>query len=552
MAGLGVPLSVFSLYMTLSAGQSVSWWQGLEMAGMIATPAVLYLLPASRARVAGSVLVVGFGLTALAGTFNAGPGIGVGIVFCGWVIAAVLFVGGVAMPSIVATAMMVTMWMGDGRLPLGFTWVTGRSSVSWMLSILTVVGTSFGIALAFRRTLDRLRQAVGDEASAREAASRAQLEREEALTRAAQAQRLESLGRLAGGVAHDFNNAIAIIALGVDELREPISDADREQVLADMTRATRGANATTKQLLSFARQGSAPGSRAAPEAVVHGLAASLRRLLPESIHVLVHAAPTGDVLMAVGDLEQALLNLCLNARDAMPDGGTLALHLWASPDGEAVLEVVDSGVGMSADVSARALDPFFTTKGDGRGNGLGLAMVGTSVQRAGGTIEIDSVPGHGTTVRLRLPIAATPADAPPTTSGEMPTRRVTGHVMVLEDEPQLQRLLQRGLERGGHRVTMAGTVGDALMALEAAPAVDLLLTDAVLPDGGPTRLIQAYRARHPDGPVLVCSGYVPSPDLIAGIETDAYAFLQKPFDAATLLATVAPMLRTRAAVRVGG
>lgn len=545
MAAMGVPLTGISLWMTLSAGQPFSWWQGLEAASMALTPLVLYLLPAARMRLAGFVLVGGFGLTSIAGALASGPGIGSGIVFCGWVITAVLFTDSVAAPAIVGTAMMLAMWLGDGRIPLGFFWGTGRGTTSWMLSVFTVAGTTSGIALAFRLTLNRLRQAVMDEARAREAAATAQLEREEALTSAAQAQRLESLGRLAGGVAHDFNNAIAIIALGIDELKEPLPDATREEVLVGMARATRGANETTRQLLSFARQGSTPAGRASPEAVVRGLAGSLRRLFPQSIQVLVEAAPTGEVAMAVGDLEQALLSLCLNARDAMPDGGTLTLHLWASPEGDAVLEIRDTGVGMSAELAARAQDPFFTTKGEGRGTGLGLATVGAAVQRAGGTIEIESVPDYGTTIRLRLPITSAMEAVLSEGVAEPTTRGATGHVLVLEDEPQLRRLIKRVLERGGHQVTVAGTVGDALMALKAAPPVDLLLTDAVLPDGGPTRLIQAYRVRHPNGQVLVCSGYVPSPDLIEGIETDAYAFLQKPFDASTLLTAVAPMLTSR-------
>jgi signal transduction histidine kinase/ActR/RegA family two-component response regulator len=400
-----------------------------------------------------------------------------------------------------------------------------------LLSFVSSSATAFAMAFLFDLIIRRLEQAVSDEAAARAAAAAAQTEREAALTAASQAQRLESLGRLAGGVAHDFNNAIGIVSLCADQL-DQASDAERQELIEEIRRASRGAAATTRQLLSFARQGSAPGSRAPVAQVLAAMATSLRRLFPESITIELESHTSLGVPLSVGDLEQVVLNLCLNARDAMPTGGTLRLAAaeTTTADGQPAVRVSvhDSGHGMDDAVRLRAIDPFFTTKPMNEGSGLGLTMVTTIVRQAGGQIEVDSHPGAGTAVTLTLPAIALAITLD--TAAHSPTAQASRQrVLVLEDEEQLQRLLHRTLERLGFEVTMTGTVQQALDTLAAIDVPDLLFTDAVLPDGGPSALIAQYRDRAPTGPVLVCSGYVPSPDLIAGIEQAAYAFLAKPF-----------------------
>ncbi|MBX3175341.1 MAG: response regulator [Gemmatimonadaceae bacterium] len=550
----GIPITILEVAPTVVSPLGVDGWNLLELVAVVATVILLYRIPARRVRDSSRVLVVGLGAVAVCGIFHSGPKMATGTVLIGWVLATVFYARNVWWPTAVVTATMVVSVYGVRSGNLGFRWEDQWSGSAWLMSVVTVAVTTFAIASAFAFVIDRLERAVRDHAEARRLAMEAHHERELALQTAAQAQRLESLGRLAGGIAHDFNNAVGVLTLALEELRHDPAPEDRARLLDDIGRAARGAQATTRQLLSFARQGSAPGGRCVPGAVVSSMAPSLTRLFPAHIVVRTDAKSREAVDCAVGELEQILLNLCLNARDAMPEGGMLTLRVrdvTALEGGKAAthrvsIEVVDSGCGMDEAVRQRALDPFFTTKPAGVGTGMGLAMVGSSITAMGGSIEIDSAPGAGTTVRLLLPcakVSATPMgtatvedDWPEAGAGDTPT------ILLLEDEPSLRRLLERGLTKAGFAVRTAGNVAEALRELERMPKVSLVLTDAVLPDGGPRPLIERYRQRFPDGRVLVCSGYVPEDVLLEGIESASLAFLQKPFDTATLVANVRQQL----------
>lgn len=339
-----------------------------------------------------------------------------------------------------------------------------------------------------------------------------------------QAQKMEAVGQLTGGVAHDFNNLLTVIMGNLQILASEVRDSPlaRELIEAATKAARRGAE-LNRTLLAFSRK-----QRLAPTLVdfnelISGMAGMLRRTLGEQIQIVV--APGPGSLRAVADagqLETALLNLAVNARDAMPQGGKLTIEtapayldehyaareIDVAPGPYAMLAVSDTGVGMTPDVRLRAFEPFFTTKDTGKGSGLGLAMVYGFVKQSGGHIKIYSEPGHGTTVKLYLPTSSDKHDqgAPP--APEPPQPRGSETILVVEDEGDVRALVCRLLAGLGYRVLTAVDGRQALEILDREPAIDLLFTDVVLPDGvnGPdvARKVQAHgRAIK----VLYTSGY---------------------------------------------
>jgi two-component system, cell cycle sensor histidine kinase and response regulator CckA len=334
-----------------------------------------------------------------------------------------------------------------------------------------------------------------------------------------QAQRLETIGLLAGGVAHDFNNLLTAIAGFADLAGESArmglpADADLEQVQAAVERG----RALTSQLLTF-------GRRAAPQPrpvdmgkAVSDLIAFLRRLLGEDIAVHTDLEPGTIAFVDPGSLNQVITNLAINARDAMPDGGTLRIAVGRVPQApgggngsgppamRVWLEVEDDGSGIASELLDKIFQPFFTTKENGRGTGLGLATVHNLVSGASGRITVDSSIGHGTTFRVELPgIAAgafrpEPREARDRTTGE-------GLVLFVEDEELVRRMGIRVLERAGFRVVGAANVPDALQ-LAARERPDILVTDIVLPGiGDGVSLAEDLHARWPDLPILLMTGY---------------------------------------------
>jgi CheY-like chemotaxis protein len=225
----------------------------------------------------------------------------------------------------------------------------------------------------------------------------------------------------------------------------------------------------------------------------------------------------------------------------MDGDGTLTLRTrFADDDAATVLvEIEDTGAGMSEEVRRRAFDPFFTTKAGGGGTGLGLAMVFATVDRAKGRIEVVSAPGRGTRITLRLPVIVTddPSAAPIVETPSFSAPRVV-RILYVEDEPALVRMTARALGRAGHHVDIATSATAGLERLEHGPLPDLLLTDARLPDGSSAPVITEFRRRSPRGPVILCSGYVEDDVVVGGIERDSVIFLQKPFGITQLLETI--------------
>jgi len=359
-----------------------------------------------------------------------------------------------------------------------------------------------------------------------------------------QNERLDSLGHLAGGVAHDFNNLLAVIigycGMVADSL--PVDDQAQADVEGIRTAAERGAS-LTRQLLIFSRL---EPSRLEPvdlNAVVCETRELLSRTLGEDITVVTGLAD--DLHQVTADrskMEQVLLNLIMNARAAMPDGGELRIATL-NDGGEVVLSVRDEGHGMEPEVVRRAFEPFFTTRPKGQGTGLGLATAYGAVVDAGGSIDIDSVPGAGTTVWVRLPAAARPQPAPDDVDEELPA----GHgerVLLVEDEDAVRDVVLRLLKRSGYKVRDVGSPFEALeIFTTGAHRFDMLLTDVVMPGMSGTQLASRLRELRPDLPVLFMSGYTTGPAPGGHELPSDGSLLHKPFDRASLLTAVHRTLR---------
>ena len=393
----------------------------------------------------------------------------------------------------------------------------------------------------------------------------------------AQAKRLEAVGRIAGGIAHDFNNLLAIVMGNAELLGLEGDPAEAEESRLEILRACRRGADLTQRLLSFARQSHLAPRRIDLDETVRDMRRLLAGALPERIRL--DFALAGGLRPTEVDpafLESALLNLVINARDAMPEGGRLTVetadrHISAddvarlgetvAPGHYVMLAVTDTGQGIPREILGRVTEPFFTTKGPQMGSGLGLAMVDGFVRQSGGALRLYSEPGAGATVKLFLPALERDGSAPAPRRTEADAvatpRRLAGRVLLVEDEAPVRRIVARILREAGLDVAEAASGGAALEMFETAGgAFDLLLTDVVMPGAldGPA-LADALRARRPGLPVAFMSGY-PNEAAIngAGLAADD-AFLMKPVQRDALLRLIAghlPHLGRPAAAGEGG
>ncbi|HEU4699302.1 MAG TPA: PAS domain S-box protein [Gemmatimonadales bacterium] len=369
-----------------------------------------------------------------------------------------------------------------------------------------------------------------------------------------QALRMEAVGRLAGGIAHDFNNLLTVIGgmTGLVLRRLPAESREHRE-LAQVVQAADRAASLTQQLLAFSRRQMTEQEPLVVNDVVTGMEPMLRRLLGEQIvlHSLLRQ-DLGQVRANRGQLEQVVMNLALNARDAMPDGGQLTIEtqnvevagllaqelLRLQPGPYVMLSVSDTGVGMDPVTQASIFEPFFTTKGPGHGTGLGLATVYSIVQHAGGGVYVYSEPGHGSVFKVYLPRIFAEAPHPPATPPIAPSapagRRTT--VLLAEDEPGVRAFTRQVLEEAGYEVLPAES-GEAALVIAAAHqgTIDLLLTDVVMPGINGRVLGERLRATRPDIAVLYMSGYTDDVVVRTGVVTVGAAFIQKPFSPAQLL-----------------
>ncbi len=378
--------------------------------------------------------------------------------------------------------------------------------------------------------------------------------------RLGQAQRLESLGRLAGGIAHDFNNLMAVITGYAGVLSREVQGESSRHAVEEVHRAAGRAAELTAQLLAFSRQRPATATTVDVAATVVGVRTMLQRVLGADLELVVRA--DGDVVPVVADrgqLEQVVVNLAINARDAMPDGGRLDItaetvhvdpadairHLGLAPGPHACITVADTGTGIAPELLENIFEPFFTTKEMGGGTGLGLASVHGTVTQAGGQIVVDSTLGRGSTFRVYLPAA--PEDAPvpdvPPEPSAAPVAGGTETVLLCEDEAPLRALLERMLGRAGYRVVAAV---DARHALEVADALDgeydVLVTDVVMPGGSGLDLAGELARRDGERPLLLISGFNAETVDRRAIMPAGSAFLSKPFESAELLEALRSLL----------
>jgi PAS domain S-box-containing protein len=389
--------------------------------------------------------------------------------------------------------------------------------------------------------------------------ARDETERETIEAQLRQAQKMEAVGQLTGGVAHDFNNLLAVIIGNMDILLEELeSDPTRQNhALAALNAAERGAE-LTQRLLAFSRT-----QTLRPEAVnlnelVHGMADLLRRSLGEDIEI--KSVTSGDLWPTEIDsaqMENALLNLAVNARDAMPSGGRLTIKTanktlteeYATAEDEvaagdyAMISVTDTGDGMPPEVVKSAFDPFFTTKDVGKGSGLGLSMIYGFVKQSGGHVEIDSEPGNGTAVKIFLPRSVNAPAFRSTDDREQQPRGRRETIVLVEDEPEVRSLAVTLLDGLGYTVIEAASAGAALAMFEATPQVDMLLTDVVLPGGmSGADLAEEVGRRWPEAKILYMTGYTEvEVQGRLGLD-DGVAMLQKPFRKAELAARVRQVL----------
>jgi two-component system, cell cycle sensor histidine kinase and response regulator CckA len=366
-----------------------------------------------------------------------------------------------------------------------------------------------------------------------------------------QAQRLEAVGQLAGGIAHDFRNLLTAIRGYADLVRRNLGPDDRNRAdLDQVVLAADRATELTGQLLAFSRRQVLQPRIVDPAEVVMGVAPMLRRLLGEHIELVIHAAPDLERVRAdPSQLEQIIVNLAVNARDAMPGGGTLtietanvdldaeysAVHADVVPGPYLALIVSDTGTGMDASTSARVFEPFFTTKAPGIGTGMGLATVRGIVQQSGGSIFVYSEPGFGTSFKVYLPRVADEAAPDPRTVPREPAPTGSETILLVEDEEVVRAYAMRILSELGYTVIEASTGTEALaMGATHTGAIDLLVTDVVLPGPQGYQLGRQLRSLRPGLRVLYISGFTENSLVHHGVADEAVAFLQKPFSGEAL------------------
>ncbi|MGR6328830.1 response regulator [Sphingomonas sp. XXL09] len=389
-------------------------------------------------------------------------------------------------------------------------------------------------------------------------AAEARLQETEAQLR--QAQKMEAVGQLTGGIAHDFNNMLTGVIGSLDLLRRRLGahgDPRIDRYIDAATTSAQRAAGLTQRLLAFSRRQALDVRATDVNALAIGMEELLHRTLGENIALDLHLA--GDAWPALTDgnqLESALLNLAINARDAMPDGGRLTLATGNAPRGSApaaafdgvepgdyvMVSMTDTGTGMPADVAARAFDPFFTTKPIGVGTGLGLSMIYGFVRQTGGRVRIVTKEGEGTAIHMLLPRADT--DPKPTVApiSSPMAARPGESVLLVEDDPAVRMLVADLLGDLGFRVRQARDGTAALTELEAMPRLDLLITDVGLPGMNGRDLADLVRARHPALKVLFISGYAGKATMLGDFLAEGMELVSKPFDIDALSARIRAIL----------
>jgi PAS domain S-box-containing protein len=377
-----------------------------------------------------------------------------------------------------------------------------------------------------------------------------------------QAQKMEAIGRLASGVAHDFNNALAVIQGYTEDILQHVDESyEHQQDLQEVLKASQSAASLTRQLLAFSRKQAIDPQVISLGEVIDNVRRMLARLVGDQVDLRIAEATGDDFVHADrGQIEQVIVNLCVNARDAMPEGGSLSVNVEATtlnarvserlgvtPGDFVTLTVADSGHGMDAATAAQIFEPFFTTKAAGKGTGLGLATVYGIVRQSGGAIDLETSPGGGTTFRVHLPVASEESELAEETSMKA-LDSGAGTLLLVEDEEPLRAILRRSLEAAGYAVLEACSGQDAIRVSRAHPEpIDVLLTDVMMPGINGVSLSQTLTSERPFTRVVFMSGHAADFFARHGFDPAAVRFLQKPFSTDTLCRELRDALTARAA-----
>jgi len=437
--------------------------------------------------------------------------------------------------------------------------------VVWVRVLVIGVLMQAGLVVLMRFVLsdlnDALRQAnshLHKLAVEQEYRARAEEGRLKAELAVREAQKFDALGRMASGVAHDFNNALCVMKGWSSFLLEDARDPLVRDAMGDIKRATDNAAQLTHHLLAFSRSDPAKREVVNLGELVPMESKTLRRLLPPDVTVTAEVSGPLHVRLGRGQLQEIILNLAINARDAMPRGGSLTLRVSeverteataGRPEGRyARFEVSDTGTGMDYATRAHIFEPFFTTKAPGKGTGLGLAMVYGLVSGAGGWIDVQSALHQGTTFLIHLPVVAADEvhQEPPAIAILHPTRC---RVLVADAQPEIRSLVERILVREGFPVIAVGNGDEALTALAGGEAgrFGLLVVEGIMPGASTMEIIDRALAGNSDCRVIIASAHLPDQLLLRGIETGRYGQLPKPFDAGQLREAVNEALGKKAA-----
>lgn len=388
---------------------------------------------------------------------------------------------------------------------------------------------------------------------------KAEAERDKLQEQLLQAQKMESIGRLAGGVAHDFNNMLSIILGFGEHILEQLKPEDPlRQEVKQMVEAGRRSAVLTGQLLAFSRKQTLQPRVVSINDVVTNLEKMLRRLIREDIELGLQLTPdVPSVLVDPGQLEQVIMNLAVNARDAMPSGGKLLIetglveldrhyadiHRDVKPGKFVLLALSDTGCGMTEEVRKMVFEPFYTTKERDKGTGLGLAMVYGIVKQSGGNIWVYSEPDKGTTFKIYLPVTDRKPDVGRDTIVEAHSVGHGEHILVVEDEEMLRSFLEALLPRMGYKATVVANGGEALLMMEEKGfKPDLILTDVVMPRMSGKELVSRLERDHPDLKVIYMSGYTDNSVVHHGVLDPGTNFIQKPFTNKHLLGKLREVL----------
>jgi hypothetical protein len=383
-----------------------------------------------------------------------------------------------------------------------------------------------------------------------------------------QAQKMEAVGMLAGGVAHDFNNLLTIIGGYSQLMMDGLASNDpNRHSLEQVIKASERAAALTQQLLAFSRRQVLQPRVLDVNKLVSGLGTMLRRLIGEDVDLRMELHPDlGRVNADPGQLEQVLMNLAVNARDAMPKGGTLTVEtanvfldetyairrISVKPGPYILLAVSDNGTGMDEPTQARLFEPFFTTKPTGKGTGLGLSTVFGIVKQSGGSLQVYSEAGRGTSVKVYLPRVDQPAAIEPSGLQKV-VRRGSETLLLVEDDDMVRHLVRETLQREGYTVRDAADPLEALRIMENYKGtIHLLITDVIMPQVSGTELALRVQQQRPDVKVLYISGYTDNAIVNSGLLQKEVAFLQKPFTPTALVEKVHDVLESNGKKRRAG